>query len=100
MNNDSVPSKGMRTCGHIYSDDLVEFAKKALESIYEIESYPELKAMAHQILNDSKEGKKISHFYSDFVDLIDDAGETENMEICPDCGHIPETGACFTCKMD
>lgn len=24
----------------------------------------------------------------------------EEEERCPDCGHTPETGACFRCKMD
>lgn len=29
-----------------------------------------------------------------------DDEEEENLERCPDCGHTPETGACFYCKQD
>ena len=31
--------------------------------------------------------------------MPDDDGDTFDAR-CPDCGHTPETGACFYCKMD
>ena len=33
-------------------------------------------------------------------DLIDAYCEGLNIEKCDHCGHVPETGACFHCKMD
>jgi hypothetical protein len=33
-------------------------------------------------------------------DLIEDYAGSTGEEVCNDCGHVPQTGACFHCKMD
>lgn len=40
------------------------------------------------------------HFTKEQIDRVVAALGCDEAEHCRECGHTPETGACFYCKMD
>lgn len=102
-----IQTDGMRGWSYLCPGDLLVFAKKALEASEGDASPKELYCLkeafkaANEILNEKPSSKdRMKELYKNLIEAIEVEDLTEDMEICSDCGSIPETGACNSCKMD
>lgn len=94
-----IQTDGMHGWSYLSPDDLIVFASKALD-FCDNEDDNTISA-ANNILTEKPTSKdRMKLLYKELIDAIEVADLTESMEICSDCGAIPETGACNYCKMD
>lgn len=87
----------MRCSLYYLSDkEILAFAKKAMELV----DYPQIVAIAHRTMQSYAENLPMGKLHQTMVSMIEEDDLYDEMELCRDCGHIPETGACNYCKQD
>lgn len=86
---------------HLTDKNMKEYADKALDLInsYGDEDL-EFKMKAENLRDSIETGFNLRKLHKELIDIIEFLELNEQMEICRDCGHIPETGACNYCKQD
>jgi hypothetical protein len=100
MNNNQesmIRTDGLRGFGYYTPKDVLCFAKKALEYIQDDE---EVKQAALAVVKAYDDKQVLKDPYRNLFGLIEANNHCEEMEICSDCGCIPELGACNYCKQD
>jgi hypothetical protein len=81
---------------NLNDNEIVNFAKYVIENT---DNEAALKA-SQIILNAYDDGNYLEARYKNLMSIIKKEGIEEGLEICPDCGHTPLTGACYYCKQD
>ena len=102
-----IQTNGMHGWSYLSPEDLIVFAKKALDLVESdassnvLFSLNETYKAANRILNEKPPSKdRMKILYEQLIAAIEEDELEESMEICYYCGAIPETGACNSCKMD